>query len=138
MYRDYPIIGGNTTAQIAIAAHCAKDQGKYWEYTDLVWANQSLEPEERLELDETVLTDFAETTELDMETFNACFTAGTALDLIRADFAAGQAFAVSGTPTFFIEGQRLVGAQPLDEFLNVIDAELVKKGFNPPPREGSS
>ncbi|GIK66865.1 MAG: hypothetical protein BroJett018_46590 [Chloroflexota bacterium] len=133
VYRDYPIIGGNATALISVAAHCMDDQGKYFEFADRVWANQI--SEEKISLDRTALSSLAAEIGADTTLFDACFTEGAAIDFVNQDYQAGQALGINGTPTFFVEGQRFVGAQPLSAFLDLIDAELVKKGITPPARD---
>lgn len=136
VYRDYPIIGGNATALVSVAAHCVNEQGLYFEYADLVWGNQVSET--RINLDRTALTDLATQVGADMELFNTCFTNATAIDFVNADYQAGRDLGINGTPTFFIEGTRFVGAQPLASFMDAIDAELTKKSITPPAREDIS
>lgn len=131
VYREYPIIGGQSSANAGAAAQCAGLQGQYWAYTDLIWANQvSQQPRP---LDNALLTEFAETVELDMDTFNACLADGTGFDLVVADFEAGRDFDFRATPSFFINGQPFTeGAAPLARFIEVIDAELRAQGIEPP------
>lgn len=133
VYREYPIIGGQVSADMSTAAQCANLQGQYWEYTDLIWANQL--SNERRQVDSDLLGEFAETAELDLDVFNTCLDEGTGFDLVVTDFEAGRDWNVSATPGFFINGTRYsFGAQPLDVFLDVIDAELVELGISPPER----
>ncbi len=133
VYRDYPIIGGNATALISVAAHCMNDQGLYFQFASRVWANQISEA--KISLDRTALGTLAAEVGADSTIFDACFTEGSPIDFVNQDFQAGQALGISGTPTFFVEGQRFVGAQPLSAFLDLIDAELLKKGITPPARD---
>jgi len=61
---------------------------------------------------------------LNTETFDACLDNGDHRAEVLADFSDGQAAGVSGTPTFFINGQKIVGAQPYSVFEQIIEAEL--------------
>jgi protein-disulfide isomerase len=101
----------------AEAAMAAGEQGKFWEMHDQLFANQqALSPElyERL----------AKELGLDLNRFKAALESGKFKAAIQADSAAGTAVGAGGTPTFFINGRQLVGAQPLDAFKRIIDAEL--------------
>jgi len=114
--RDFPIFG-QASYEAALAAECADDQGKYWEYYDSLFADQTTFTRD----------DFlarAETLGLDVDTFTTCFDDETHLQEIVADYQAGEALGVGGTPTFFVNGRPLVGAQPIDAFISVIEEEL--------------
>lgn len=132
VYREYPVIGQNLTAMIGASAQCANLQGKYWEYTDLVWANQL--GAERQEFTPELLVDYAIQAKLDMNAYNTCLQSEEGFNLVVADFQAGQAYVITGTPTFFINGERLVGAQPIEVFMDVIDRHLREQGIEPPAR----
>ena len=132
VYREYPVIGGQSSAAAGVAAQCAFQQGKYWEFTDLIWENQAQDAQDRLPLDNDLFVRLAETVNLDMQAFNECVISDESLTLINIDLEAGKAFNITGTPTFFIEGERLVGAHPLETFIRIIDAERTKKGIEIP------
>jgi protein-disulfide isomerase len=74
----------------------------------------------------TVFAGYAQELDLDVEAFESCVAEDRYVAEIQADLASGQSKGVSGTPTFFINGQKLVGAQPLDSFAEAIDT--VKNG----------
>ncbi|MCL4248418.1 MAG: thioredoxin domain-containing protein [Anaerolineae bacterium] len=114
--RDYPIFG-QASYEAALAAECAHDQGKYWEYYDSLFADQTT-------LTRDGFLARAETLGLDVATFTTCFDDETHLQEIVADYQAGEALGVGGTPTFFVNGRPLVGAQPIDAFINLIEEEL--------------
>lgn len=133
VYREYPIIGGQLSADISAAAQCAAIQDRYWEFTDLIWLNQVSPTREQVTPE--LLEEYAQTAELDVEEFNACIEDGTGFDNVVVDFEAGRDFNVSATPGFFINGNRYTfGAQPLEVFIDVIDEELVRMGISPPAR----
>jgi protein-disulfide isomerase len=104
----------------AAAAMAAHEQGKFWEYHDKLFANQRA-------LDRASLDKYAEELKLDMGKFKAAMDSGKYNEMIEADSAEGSRVGANGTPTFFINGRTLVGAQPIEAFKRVIDEEL-KKG----------
>lgn len=120
IYRDFPLSSIHPFAEPAAnAAECANDQGKFWEYHDNLFKNQSA-------LDEASLKKYASDLKLDTAKFNSCFDAKKFQTEIDKDFNDGAAVGVSGTPTFFINGQKVVGAQPWTSFKSIIEAELSK------------
>jgi protein-disulfide isomerase len=131
VYRDFPIFGIESING-ALAAECAGDQGMFWEYHNLLFDNESLE--EPQPLTPEVLEVFAAGLGLDLETWNECFIDPETWNEVYYDSDAAIRWGVTGTPTFFINGNILVGAQPIEVFLAVIDAELLALGIEPPPQ----
>ncbi len=118
VYRDFPLTQIHQYAVgAAIAAECANDQGMFWEMHDTLFANQSA-------LDTESLRGYAEDLGLDMDTFDSCLEDQSVNDEVMADLADGQSYGVRGTPSFFINGRLLVGAQPFESFQAIIDEEL--------------
>jgi protein-disulfide isomerase len=103
-------------AQASMAAH---EQGKFWEYHDKLFANQRA-------MDRASLEKYAQELKLDMGKFKAALDSGKYASLVQKDMDEGSRLGATGTPTFFINGRKLVGAQPLDAFSAVIDEELSK------------
>jgi protein-disulfide isomerase len=116
VYRDYPILGPDSQ-QAAYAATCAHDQGAFWEFHDLLYANQS-------QLNRVAFLSYAESLELDVERFTTCYDEGTLNAEVIQDYNDGVALGITGTPTFFINGKIFIGAQPYAQFAAAIDAEL--------------
>jgi protein-disulfide isomerase len=122
IFRDYPLPFHPHAQKMAEVARCAGDQGKYWEMHDLlfakrdVWANKQDAS--------TEIISYVQQLGLDMDEFNSCLNSGKYTQAVKDDLALGQAVGVQGTPTFFINGQRLVGAQPFGAFKAIIDTEL--------------
>ncbi len=116
VYRDFPILT-DISYKAALASECAHDQDKFWEYHDLIFENQSA-------LDENMLFDFADQLELNTELFQTCLNEEVHRDEVSADFQAARDIGASGTPTFLVNGKKLVGAQPLNVFSQLIDEEL--------------
>lgn len=113
VYRDLPL-GFHANAQKAAeAAQCAHDQGKFWEYHDIIFANQR-------SLDLNSLKKYAADIGLDVTQFDECLSSDKYADEVREDAAAAAANGISGTPGFIINGQTLSGAQPYDRFEQVI------------------
>lgn len=121
IYRDFPLDSIHPRARPAAeAAQCAHEQGKFWEYHDLLFANQQA-------LETSDLKRYAQQIGLNMEQFNTCVDTRKYQASVEADVQAGLRQNVTGTPTFFINGQALVGAQPLEAFQAVI-AQLTRAG----------
>ncbi|MBI3183584.1 MAG: thioredoxin domain-containing protein [Myxococcales bacterium] len=105
----------------ASASMAANEQGKFWEYHDKLFANQTA-------LDRSSLERYAQEVGLDMSKFRASLDSNKFDALITEDSQEGNRVGANGTPTFFINGRQLVGAQPIDAFKAIIDEELKKKG----------
>jgi protein-disulfide isomerase len=117
-YRDFPIDSLHPQARRAAeAARCAQDQGKFWDYHDVLFAS----PPQAAADD---LRRYAERVGLDVPTFERCVSAGTHSQSVQRDVDEGSRLGLNGTPAFFINGRALQGAQPLDAFVRVIEEEL--------------
>jgi protein-disulfide isomerase len=121
-FRDFPILNIHPQAQRAAeAAHCAAEQGKFWEYHDLLFEKQ----------DEIATINFAEPAKalgLELTNFQACLDSQKYKAKVERNYADGVKAGVSGTPAFFINGRLVSGAQPLEAFKAVIDEELDRLG----------
>jgi protein-disulfide isomerase len=106
----------------AQAAECAADQGKFWEYHDLLFERQKGENQGVFSKDNLVA--FGKDLGLDMGQFEPCLREDKTLARVQADTQEGEKFGVRGTPTFFINGQPLVGAQPIQAFQKAVEAAL--------------
>ena len=113
---------GQESEWAAQAAECAADQGKFWEYHDLLFERQNGENQGAFSKDN--LVGFGRELGLDMVRFEPCVREDKTLARVREDTSEGQGFGVRGTPTFFVNGQPLVGAQPIQAFQKAIDAAL--------------
>jgi len=117
VFRHFPLEFHPYAAKAAEAAACANEQGKFWEYHDVLFANQ-----QKLEVPQ--LKEHAGSVGLDQGKFTECLDSGRQAAVVKADQTAGSKVGVNGTPAFFINGVMLSGAQPMDEFRRVIDQEL--------------
>jgi protein-disulfide isomerase len=120
-FKQFPLPFHDKAHLAAEAALAANEQGKFWQMHDKLFANQQA-------LDRPSLEKYAQELGLDMGKFKAALDSGKFKDKVDAEDKEGAGFGVTGTPTFFINGTRLVGAQPLDAFKAVIDKELKGKG----------
>lgn len=119
-------------AQLAGAASlCARDQGKFWEYHDWLFANQ------RTLSRDSMVAQAAEFG-MDAEVFTSCIDRGTYLGVVRADMAEANGFGITGTPGFLINGRVLTGALPIEEFEAIIDSELQRRGIKVPPKQAAN
>lgn len=113
---------GQESVWAAQAAECAADQGKFWEYHNLLFERQNGENQGAFSKDN--LVGFGKDLGLDMARFESCVREDKTLARVQADTQEGKQFGVRGTPTFFVNGQPLVGAQPIQAFQKAIDAAL--------------
>jgi protein-disulfide isomerase len=121
-FRDFPIANIHPQAEKAAeAAHCAAEQGKFWEFHDLLFEKQDAIPT-------TNFAEHAKALGLEVTTFQTCIDGGKYQEKVERNYAAGVKAGVSGTPAFFINGRLLSGAQPLEAFKTVIDEELERLG----------
>jgi len=117
VFRDFPLSFHPKAQKASEASECADDQGKFWEMHDMIFENQN-------SIGITDLKGYAADLGLDTATFDSCLDSGKHEAEVQADFRDGSAAGVSGTPSFFVNGVKLVGAQPFAAFEQVIEAEL--------------
>ena len=118
VHRDFPIDSIHPVARKAHeAARCANEQGKFWQYHDVLYANAP-------KADAADLKSYAKEVGLDVQAFEKCLASGKFQDVVQKDVDEGARLGVTGTPSFFINGRLLSGAQPLEAFVGIIDAEI--------------
>jgi protein-disulfide isomerase len=118
VFRDFPVDGLHPQArQAAEGARCARDQGKFWEYHDVLFTNPPRATPDDLQR-------YAEQAGLDAPMFARCISTGTHRASVQRDLDEGIRLGVTGTPAFFINGRVLTGAQPLEAFARIIEEEL--------------
>ncbi len=117
VYRNLPLTSIHPDAMAAAeAAMCAGEQDAYWPYHEKLFGSESLGSQ--------VYTKYAQELSLNMDKFQACVEDQKYKAAIEADSDFAVNLGVRSTPTFFINGLAVVGAQPLDVFKQVIDKEL--------------
>jgi len=122
-YKNYPLPFHPWATPAAIAAECAKQQKPeaFWSVYKGFFDNQKdINPDN---VKEKALG-FAANDKIDAAKFNDCFDNKKTADKVKADQAEGASVGVTGTPSFVINGRLIVGAQPYDNFKNIIDDEL--------------
>jgi protein-disulfide isomerase len=119
VFRDFPLPFHNNAQIAAEAGNCAHEQGKFWEYHDVLFQNQQA-------LGAAQLKEYAAQVGLDTAQFNDCLDNGKYTAAVNQDHAEGSSIGVRGTPAFFINGRFLSGAQPFEAFKTVIDEELAR------------
>ncbi|MCG6964666.1 MAG: DsbA family protein [Acidobacteria bacterium] len=121
VFKDMPSPGHPRARPAAEAAACAQQQGKFWELYEWLFQNQK-------DLSDDAIAKEAKALGLDMDAFNACLSKHEADQQINADLREAQLLGATGTPTFFINGRMLSGAQPASEFESIINDELAHAG----------
>ncbi len=130
VYRDFPIQSIHPNAlPAAVAAECANEQGKYWEYHDMLFEKQN--GWNRLDSNTAISTfsQYATDVGLEQQQFDSCLGSGKYLEEVQKDLSDGKDYGITGTPGFFIGNEeigfvKLTGAQPFDSFKKIIDAQL--------------
>jgi protein-disulfide isomerase len=121
VFKDFPLPNHAEAFKASEAAHCAGEQGKYWEMHDAMFANQRA-------LQVPALKQAARALGIDGAKFDECLDSGKHAANVRADYALGEKMGVNSTPTIYINGRPLVGAQPFEQFKLIIDEELARAG----------
>lgn len=121
VHRDFPLDDspGSLSIQVANAARCAGEQGRYWEMHDLLFANQD-------ELVASELSAYGDQLALEGESFTECLEALRYAEDINEDQEAGIAAGVETVPTVFINGRMLLGAMSMPIYEQIIEEELQK------------
>ena len=128
IFKDYNIIGPDSTSA-SHGAHCADDQGLFWEYHDILYSNWTGENNGWASLEN--LAGFAREINLDMEQWHECVTNGSHSQKIIASNEDAISLGLTGTPAFFVIGYDgeitlISGAQPFKVFENIFEKELEK------------
>lgn len=128
VFRHFPL-PFHANAQISgVAAECANRQGKFWEYHDVLFNKGQADG---TGLDKASLEKYASELGLNngsfgfgKNKFNQCLSDNSTLEAVQSDTTEGSRVGVTGTPTFYINGVQLVGAQPITAFETAIEAAL--------------
>jgi protein-disulfide isomerase len=120
VYRDFPLESIHPQARRAAeAARCAQDQGKFWDYYDVLFTESpKLAPDD--------LKRYAAQIGIDVKKFDDCLSGGVHKNAVQKDWDEGTRLGITGTPAFFINGRPLTGAQPIEAFARIIDEELAR------------
>lgn len=121
VFKNMPLRFHKMAEPSARAALAAFEQGKFWEYHDLLFAEKKLS--------EDKLTEFAKKLKLDMGKFKKDMASDTIKTKVQKDIQDAQQIGVTGTPTIFINGRK-TQKRSLDYFQSLIDEEIKKVGQN--------
>ena len=126
VFRDFPQSIHPEAMRAALAAECAADQGKFWEYHDKVFSEQDARGKDRevVRFKADDLKKWAAEIGLVPAAFDQCLDSRKHRKEVDADRDDGEDAGVKGTPVFFINGRQLVGAYPFAEFRKIIEEEL--------------
>jgi protein-disulfide isomerase len=121
VHRDFPLQPLHPASLKAHeAARCAEEQGKFWEYRDLLYKNAPAANSDQL-------TQYASQLAMNLPDFDKCVESEKFRGIVQKDEDEGDRLGVQGTPAFFLNGRLLSGAQPDAEFSRIIDEELNKR-----------
>jgi len=117
IFRDYPVIT-NYSANLALAARCAGEQGLFWVMHDKLFINQGVSSDEDI-------MELANQIGADTDRFNNCFNNRKLIPDIQNDYQDGEDLGVNGTPTWFINGNKVEGDIPYNTLIDLIE-NLIK------------
>ena len=120
VFRDMPLPSHPKALPASIAAHCANEQGKFWEFHNKLFENQT-------KLDDTDIKSYAKALAMDEKRFAECFDGKKHTDVIEKSRKEAESLGIQATPSFVINGTLLQGAQPFDKFKEKIDRALAGK-----------
>lgn len=120
VYRNFPLVRLHANAYLAAeAAMCAGDQERYWDYHEALFQRKK-------GMGEEAFKGYAAELGLDTVAFNDCLDREKYKDFVREDMAYAASIGVQSTPTFYVNGKPVIGAQPLAVFEQIIQAELAE------------
>jgi protein-disulfide isomerase len=120
VFRDFPLLSIHPDAKpAAVAANCAGDQGRYWDYFKMLYGDSR-------GLGTAMYQTYAQELGLDLASFNRCLKSGKYDKEISLDLQDGARMGVNGVPAFLINGKLISGLQPYETFQQAIDEELNK------------
>jgi protein-disulfide isomerase len=133
VYKHYPLDFHPNAKSAAVAAECANEQGKFWEYHDVLFEKQTEWETQDANASATTFKTFATDLKLDTNKFNSCLDANKYEEKVDKELQEGSTYGVSGTPTFYIGNEQqgytpIVGAQPFTTIKQTIDQLLPEGG----------
>jgi protein-disulfide isomerase len=124
--RNFAFLGPESFAA-AEAAECAKDQSQFWAYRDALYEAEVKDGKEHNgNLNRDLFMQIATDLKMDTKTFGSCYDSKKYADQVKKESDEARQFGVQSTPTFFINGQKIEGAFPVDDFKKAIDDLLTK------------
>jgi protein-disulfide isomerase len=116
VYKDFPLPMHHTAEKAAEAARCAGEQGKFWEYHDvLFWSKQT---------DVENLKEHARVLKLDGDKFDSCLDNGTQAAAVKQDLQEAKSLGLTGTPSFFVNGHFVSGVVDYGALKDIVNQQL--------------
>ncbi|MBF0380336.1 MAG: DsbA family protein [Magnetococcales bacterium] len=119
VFRHFPLPFHKKAPKASEAAQCAQDQGAFWPFHKALFKSD-------FDLSIAEFKKLAKKLKLNSKQFNKCLDSGSYASRVAADKKDGKSLGITGTPTFFINGIKLVGAVPFKDFVEVIEKELAQ------------
>jgi protein-disulfide isomerase len=120
VWKNFPLEFHQNARPAALAAHAAGLQGKFWQMHDKLLENQqALQPSD--------LEKYAQELALDLPRWKVAMASSEVANLVEADVKQAQSLGVTGTPSMFINGRKVVGALPIDMLRPIVEQELAPK-----------
>ena len=116
VYKHFPVISPDSR-KVSEASECAAEQGKFWEYTDGLYANQSL-------INQDYLSQLASEIGLNQDKFDKCLSSGKYASKVAEHEQEARSVGVTGTPGIYVNDVLIKGAVPIEQFRQVIDSML--------------
>ena len=132
VFRDYPQSNHTSAVRAAHAAHCAAEQGRYWEMHDLLY-DQVAQLIGLREADFATLEGFARDLGLDIEAYQECMESRRYLDRITQDVEEARALGIRATPAYVLNGEVLFGLYPTGAWQKIIERKLAEQSQAPEP-----
>ncbi len=124
VFRDYPLPFHKNAFAAALAAQCAQDQQKYWQYHDLLFERQSQWQDQNATGVVLTFKKYAQELDMNPNMFDQCLDSKKYQEEVNKDIMHGSVYGISGTPTFYIGNEakgftQIIGAQPFSSFDNL-------------------
>lgn len=116
IYKDFPLPMHHSSQKAAEASRCAGEQGKFWEYHDILFYSKQLEPDE--------LKEHAQVLKLDTDRFDNCLDNGTEAEAVKKDLDEAKGLGLTGTPSFFVNGHFFSGVVDYSALKDIINQQL--------------
>lgn len=116
VFKDFPLPMHPNAEKAAEASRCAGEQGKYWEYHDLLFDSQEIKPNE--------LKEHANALKLDVDRFDACLDKGAEAAAVQKDLQEAHSLGLTGTPSFFVNGHFFSGVVDYGALKDIINQQL--------------
>lgn len=120
-FKDFPLPMHHSAEKAAEAARCAGQQGKYWEYHDVLFYSKQLEIDD--------LKEHARVLKLDGDQFDACLDSGREAEVVQKDLEEGKQLGLTGTPSFFINGHFFSGVIDVGTLRDLVNQQLNDKAL---------